>query len=133
MAVVWQATDVTNNVNDPSGAAYVEAANPPNAARSRCDRIYAAASTTGIEGYEFYKWCDALNLMAAALAHTTSPTPQALLAGVSALGSGFQAAATTGPSSFGPGRDDGDVDVRVVKWSASAGELRYVTAPEAIP
>jgi len=133
MAVVWQATDVTNNVDDPSGAAYVEAANPPNSARSRCDHIYAAASTTGIEGYEFYKWCDALNLMATALAHSAAVTPQALVSGVDALGGAFQAAATNGPSSFGPARYDGDVDVRVVKWSPAAGELRYVTAPEAIP
>lgn len=101
-----------------------QATNPPNESRQRCDAIYEGK----IDGPNIAQgWCDTLWFLRDSLAGASEITPAMLLSGAEQLGTGLQLGAGFGASSFGPGRYDGNTQVRLAKYDPSQEDYVYVS------
>lgn len=79
---------------------------------------------TGRNGDEAKRYCDGLFFLQQAWAGADQLTPQALRAGVEALGSGYQSPWTFG-TRFGPGRYDGATTIRHLGFVPDCTCFRY--------
>lgn len=127
MAVSWNRMDVENQSAKP--------ATPPDAARERCDKLYAAyTKSVGVPVEPMYVWCDVLNFLKSSLAGVHGyPTAAELFAGAQALGGSLQLAAGLGSALFGRGVLDGNGLAVTMSWNDSASAWSYVSKPQWIP
>jgi ABC-type branched-subunit amino acid transport system substrate-binding protein len=107
-----------------TAAAPAEAQLEGNPARARCD---AAVATVQQGDHIFYKFCDALYFLEAALAGSAEVSPEALLAGAEALGAGMPNPSSLGPSRWAPRRYDANAHVVAGKWNVGSGAFDLVS------
>jgi ABC-type branched-subunit amino acid transport system substrate-binding protein len=106
-----------------TAAAPAEAQFETNAATARCD---AAVATVQQGPNSFYRFCDALFFLEAALAGSEIST-RALLAATDGLGSGLPNPSALGPTRWGPGRYDATARVQAGKWNVGSGNFDVVS------
>jgi hypothetical protein len=100
---------------------------PPNPAKAQClDLMHRAGQTITDPDVEAFMtgYCDAFQLLRAALAGANTVTPQALAAGVDRLGASFQPAQTFSVR-FGPGRQAGVSSYRDLLFDGGCGCFVY--------
>jgi ABC-type branched-subunit amino acid transport system substrate-binding protein len=101
--------------------------NPSVPSRTHCEQLYEPQNII-----PDYRWCDFLQFLQEALANTDF-TPQALQAGIEALGTSHQSALGYSSTRFGPDPHDGLAQIRTMVWDDNANQWSYSSPPSDVP
>ena len=115
--------DNTTYRSDTTQKAPVESQYAPDPARDHCDEVVSRVQTGA---HLFYRFCDTIDFLQAALDRSVEISPAALLGGAERLDAQLMPSSAIGPNRWGPHRYDSAASALAAKWNVDSGEFELL-------